>query len=126
MRAGRRFPRPGLFTMLVRMTRPGGSTASDEPQTSATKAAGRLEIAPGMSPLLEAAGIRSFADAIRRDLGTPVAGSRSSWVRRVPAGERAVYVKCFVYPTLKDAVLRIASRRFIHHRALREWRSLEL
>jgi hypothetical protein len=86
----------------------------------------RLEIASGMRPRLEAAGIRSLGDALDPGIGARVAGSRSSWVRRVPAGPRALYVKCFVYPTAKDVLLRIVSRRFLWHRARREWRSIAL
>ena len=88
--------------------------------------ADNLEITTGMGPLLAAAGIRDVAGALARDLGEPVAASRSSWVRRVPAGGRALYVKCFVYPTIKDVLLRILSRRLRWHRALREWRSIAL
>jgi hypothetical protein len=86
----------------------------------------RVETAPGAEPLLEAAGLATIADALNPDIGTPVAGSRSSWVRRVPAGATALYVKCFVYPTARDALLRIVSRRLVWHRARREWRSLGL
>jgi tRNA A-37 threonylcarbamoyl transferase component Bud32 len=88
--------------------------------------ADNLEITTGLGPLLASAGIRDVADALDPDLGEPVIASRSSWVRRVPAGGTALYVKCFVYPTLKDVVLRIVSRRFLWHRARREWRCLEL
>jgi serine/threonine-protein kinase RIO1 len=108
------------------MTRPGQIKAPLEAAPGEPKGARRFEVAPGMSPLLEAAGIHCVDDALKKEIGTPVAGARSSWVRRVPAGDHALYVKCFVYPTLKDALLRFASRRFIHHRALREWRSIEL
>ena len=79
-----------------------------------------------MEAILSAAGVRKASDLLDPALGEPVTKSRSSWVRRVPVGARALYVKCFVYPTLKDVVLRIVSRRFVWHRARREWRSLGL
>jgi tRNA A-37 threonylcarbamoyl transferase component Bud32 len=86
----------------------------------------KLEITTGKEPLLSAAGIRTVSDLLDPALGEPVIRSRSSWVRRVQAGERALYVKCFVYPTLKDVVLRMLSRRLVWHRARREWMSLGL
>jgi tRNA A-37 threonylcarbamoyl transferase component Bud32 len=85
-----------------------------------------LEITTGLEPVLAAAGIRTALDALDPALGEPVVASRSSWVRRVPAGDRSLYVKCFVYPTLKDVALRVVSRRFLWHRARREWRSIAL
>jgi tRNA A-37 threonylcarbamoyl transferase component Bud32 len=88
--------------------------------------ADQLEITTGMEALLSAAGIGGLSDLLDPALGEPVTKSRSSWVRRVPAGARAVYVKCYVYPTLKDVLLRILSRRFLWHRARREWRNLGL
>lgn len=66
-------------------------------------------------------GIETFAG------GELVAGSRTSWVRRVKiAGGSAVFAKCFYYPTPLDLVLRIVSRRMWWHRAEREWRSLQI
>lgn len=56
-----------------------------------------------------------------------MAGSRTSWVRRLQIdGGRAVFAKCFYYPTPLDLVLRIVSRRMWWHRAEREWRSLRI
>jgi tRNA A-37 threonylcarbamoyl transferase component Bud32 len=87
----------------------------------------RLEVAPGMEGLLAAAGIHDARDALDPRLGAAVTAARSSWVRRVEtAGRGAVYVKCFVYPTAKDVILRIVSRRLVWHRARREWRSMLL
>lgn len=80
----------------------------------------------GKQPLLDAAGIRGIADALNPALGMPVAGSRTGWVRNVPAGTRSVYVKVLTYPTLKDVMLRLASRRFFWHRARREWQCIAL
>jgi tRNA A-37 threonylcarbamoyl transferase component Bud32 len=86
----------------------------------------RLDVADGKAPLLDAAGIHSLDDALRLDLGDPIAASRSTWVRRVPAGTSHVYVKVLTYPTAKDLLLRILSRRFLWHRARREWRCIKL
>lgn len=86
----------------------------------------RLEIASGTEALLEAAGFRTFEDLVDPKIGTLIAGSRSGSVRRVPSGSTALFVKCFTYPTVKDAILRIVSRRFRRHRARREWLSIEL